>query len=199
MKNFIYELKNSYWWNILDDYRKNHIEEVVAKSVEYNKKFNLNITENKVCKAAYLHDISKGLNKESEIKFIINHNIKLDKYEKNSRSLFHAPISAYIAEKDFNINDNDILNAVRFHTVARKKMSLLDKLIYFSDFIAPHRKIEIASKIEEEHEKGLDYSLIVIVNEKIKVFLKLNKVIHPGIIKFRNKLLKKINLPNFTN
>ena len=42
--------------------------------------------------------------------------------------LLHGPVGAYIAESEFGITDEDMLNAIRFHTTGRVSMSRLEKL-----------------------------------------------------------------------
>lgn len=42
----------------------------------------------------------------------------------------HAPVSAYIAEKEFNVQDKEILSAIRWHTLGRLDMSDFEKLFF---------------------------------------------------------------------
>jgi predicted HD superfamily hydrolase involved in NAD metabolism len=189
MNEFINKVMKSVWWYKLDEFRKNHIIEVKNKSLEYNKKFNLNIDEKLVIQAAYLHDIGKGLHENEELEIIKKNNIFLDDIEKMNRALFHAPISEFISSSFFGITDKKVLNAIRYHTVAREEMTSLDKLIYFADFIAPDRKFEINKDIEPNYKLGLNKLIITITTAKIKFLLSTLKIIHPNIIKLRNKLL----------
>ena len=53
--------------------------------------------------------------------------------------ILHGPVGAWIAEHEFNITDEDILNAIRFHTTGRAGMSKLEKIIYIADMIEPNR------------------------------------------------------------
>lgn len=42
--------------------------------------------------------------------------------------LLHGPVGAYIAQSEFGITDEELLNAIRFHTTGRANMSRLEKL-----------------------------------------------------------------------
>jgi len=42
-------------------------------------------------------------------------------------------LGALVAQKDFGVNDTEILDAIRYHTTARAKMTTLDKIIYVAD------------------------------------------------------------------
>ncbi|GHV39033.1 hypothetical protein FACS189490_01960 [Clostridia bacterium] len=54
--------------------------------------------------------------------------------------LLHAPLAAKIAETEYGVTDADILAAIEFHTTGRKKMSLLEKIIYVADMTEPYRE-----------------------------------------------------------
>ena len=49
-------------------------------------------------------------------------------------------VGAYIARKEFDILDEDILNAIIWHTTGRPDMSLLEKIIFVADYIEPSRR-----------------------------------------------------------
>lgn len=51
-------------------------------------------------------------------------------------------LAAGNAIKDFGINDMDIINSIKYHTVGRKNMSMLEKIIYVSDFAEENRTHE---------------------------------------------------------
>ena len=40
---------------------------------------------------------------------------------------------------EYGIEDEDILNAIRWHTTGRPEMTKLDKIIYIADYIEPNR------------------------------------------------------------
>ena len=54
-------------------------------------------------------------------------------------NLSHGKIAAVIMRKDYGIEDEDILNAVAFHTTGRAGMSRLEKIIFLADAIEPGR------------------------------------------------------------
>ena len=54
--------------------------------------------------------------------------------------ILHGPVGAWIAEKEFGVTDEDILNAIRYHTTGRAEMCKLEKIIFIADMIEPNRK-----------------------------------------------------------
>ncbi|MBP5091112.1 MAG: HD domain-containing protein, partial [Bacilli bacterium] len=52
---------------------------------------------------------------------------------------YHQYVGAYIVEKIFEIKDEAILDAIRYHATGKKHMSPLGKIIYAADKIDPTR------------------------------------------------------------
>ena len=53
--------------------------------------------------------------------------------------LQHASKGAELAQAEYGIEDEEILNAIRWHTTGRPDMTMLDKIIYIADYIEPNR------------------------------------------------------------
>lgn len=68
-------------------------------------------------------------------------------WDKRVDNLKHANEGAELAKKIYNIDDVDILNAIRYHTTGREAMSMLEKIVYIADKIEPNRKFEGVEEI----------------------------------------------------
>ena len=60
-------------------------------------------------------------------------------FEINHPYLLHGKVGAYIAKTKFDIDDEEILQAITWHTTGRPNMSLLEKIIFVADYIEPAR------------------------------------------------------------
>ena len=56
--------------------------------------------------------------------------------------IYHAFAAAKALEKDYNIHDQDVLNAIRYHVWGRIGMSDIEKVVLISDSCEPNRKFE---------------------------------------------------------
>ncbi len=105
----------------------------------------------KVFKATALHDIAK-----CEPSF--------DKYKKQlkkegvfiPKAVIHAFVGAYIAEEEFEIKSKKVLNAIKYHTTAREKMTELDKIVYVADCIEKGRNYDGVEELRQKAKQGLD-------------------------------------------
>ena len=50
-----------------------------------------------------------------------------------SGAMLHGPVGAYVAKKQFGIKDEEILNAIRNHTIGRPGMSPMELCIFVAD------------------------------------------------------------------
>ena len=82
-------------------------------------------------------------------------------------NLAHGAIAADYMEEEFNIEDEDMLNAVRFHTTGRKGMSLLEKVIFLADAIEPNRKYPGVNDLRAMAEKNLDNACLMSLTRTI--------------------------------
>ena len=65
--------------------------------------------------------------------------IELNELEKKKNSLLHSKAGACLAYEKYGIKDKEILDAIKYHTTGKPDMSLIEKIIFVSDFIEPGR------------------------------------------------------------
>lgn len=125
ISNNLYQLDNnlSSVTNYLDDERLNHSIGTAVVGCRLARQHKVN--ENSVITACLLHDICK--------------NETNNKYNEYPKSIRHAFAAADLAQTAFGINDEDIINAIRYHPTARANMSKLEKIVYTADKIEDGR------------------------------------------------------------
>ncbi|MBP3209817.1 MAG: bis(5'-nucleosyl)-tetraphosphatase (symmetrical) YqeK [Oscillospiraceae bacterium] len=90
--------------------------------------------------AGLLHDCAKRWSNEEIIYQCEKRDIPLTEGERSAPAVIHAKLGAWMAENKYGVNDPEVLSAIAVHTTGKPGMSLLDKIIYVSDFIEPGRK-----------------------------------------------------------
>lgn len=90
--------------------------------------------------AGLLHDCAKCISDDEKLSICKKHKIPVTESEQKAPFLLHAKVGAYLAQNEYGIEDQDILNAITYHTTGRENMSLLEKIIFVADYIEPGRK-----------------------------------------------------------
>lgn len=106
--------------------------------------------------AGLLHDCAKHLSDSELIEAATNHGETLGEQElKYPNNLLHSKVGSFRAREVYGIDDSEILSSIYYHTTAKPDMSLLEKIIYVSDFIEPGRKIDMEPSLDKLRELAL--------------------------------------------
>lgn len=89
--------------------------------------------------AGLLHDCAKCLSHEEKIEICEKNGIEMTEVEKRNPFLLHAKAGCFLARTEYEVEDQDILNAILNHTTGRPDMSLLEKIVFIADYIEPGR------------------------------------------------------------
>lgn len=89
--------------------------------------------------AGLLHDCAKCIPNEEKLALCKKYGIPVSKFELDSPYLLHAKLGAFLAQKEYDITDAEIIHAIEVHTTGAPDMSLLDKIIFVADYIEPNR------------------------------------------------------------
>ncbi len=142
--------------------------------------------------AGLVHDCARELERTQLLSCIEKEGIAADKLTLEVKELMHGPAAVHICRKVFGIEDEEILNAVRYHTTGRENMSLLEKIIYLSDFIEPSRSFDGVEELRKLAGEDLDKSLLLAFNSSIEYIISKNGLIHMDTVLSRNFILNRI-------
>lgn len=107
--------------------------------------------------AALLHDITKNLPTEKQLKICEEFGIITEDADIAAPKLFHAKTGSLLAERDFSgYTDGEIISAVRWHTTGRADMSLFDMLIYLADYIEDTRTFPDCIALRKMFYEGIE-------------------------------------------
>ncbi len=108
--------------------------------------------------AAILHDVTKKENLEVQLRLCKKYGIIPDNVEGKDTKLLHSITGAAIARYEFGCEE-DICDAIRWHTTGRAGMTLLEKIIYLADYIEPTRNFPGVEKLREISYTDIDNAL----------------------------------------
>ena len=116
--------------------------------------------------SALLHDVSTLLKWEDMLLYATDNNWELCSAEMSHPFLLHQRISEVIAREDFDIIDEDVLNAIAFHTTLRENSTKYEMVLFVAD------KLEWSPGGEPPYYKqmmeGLNVSLEAACYEYVK-------------------------------
>lgn len=89
--------------------------------------------------AGLLHDCAKNIPEDELLEKCFIQNLELSEYEKRIPGILHAPYGAYLAKETYQITQEDILSAIRNHTLGKPDMSLLEQIVFLADYLETER------------------------------------------------------------
>lgn len=156
--------------------RFRHTQGVAEEAVKMARRYGADTKKAYI--AGLLHDCAKCIPTDEKLKYCKKYKVELDNILKQNPDLTHSFLGAKIAQKKYGIDDEDILNAIAYHTTGRADMSLLEKIIYIADFIEPNRKaFEGLDDIRRLAYIDIDKTMTAILQRTIEY--NKNKAIHP--------------------
>lgn len=118
--------------------------------------------------AGLLHDCAKGFSTKDKLLKAEKHNLPISDYERTNPDMLHGKLGAYYAKAKYEVDDEDILNAITYHTTGRPDMSLLEKIIFVADYIEPNRKeLPNISQIRYEAYHDIDRCVLHILKDTL--------------------------------
>lgn len=119
--------------------------------------------------AGYLHDCAKHLSGEELLKICKKNDLPTSETEvKNPGSLLHGKVGAFLAKEKYGVEDAEILSAICYHTTGHPGMTLLEKIIFLSDYMEPGRdKAPNLSLIRELIYKDIDKALLKVLEDTL--------------------------------
>lgn len=177
----------------LSEEKYRHSLGTMYSAKELATRFSLNPEKAEI--AGLLHDCAKCFDTEKQMDLAKSSFTELLDNEFINKKTIHAPVGAYVASKEFGVNDPEILSAIRWHTLGKIKMSDLEKAIFIADKIEHEtRKPKIRQKILAALDAGsLDGAMLACYKLTIKSLLKRNMPISTKTADIYNFYLSKIN------
>ena len=119
--------------------------------------------------AGLLHDCAKCLTDEKQLKICDKNGLSVSAVERRNPYLLHGKVGAFLAKTKYEIEDQQILDAIEWHTTGRPQMAELEKIIFIADYIEPGRttapNLAVIRKMAFE---DLDQALIKILEDTLQ-------------------------------
>lgn len=152
--------------------RYQHSLNVADTSAELARIFG--VDESAAYLAGLLHDSCKDEPEQQQLQRMLDSAIIWDEKALAQPALWHSMSGSVYIRHELNITDEDMINAVRYHTTARAGMSRLEKIVYLADLTSADRSYPdvqtaraiVASSLEKAMLYALQYSIGDLITHK---------------------------------
>ena len=141
----------------MSDKRRLHTEGVIKVAEQLATRYGAD--KNKAVFASKCHDLFRG-KEVSELNALIEQYGLPEKYF-NNPNLAHGKLAAAFLEKDLGVDDQEIIDAVSYHTTGRAGMSILEKIVFIADATEPGRDYPGVDEIRKAVESDIDRACLM--------------------------------------
>jgi len=167
----------------------------VADTAEHLAKTH-NLDPERTRLAALIHDAAREMKKDKYLRVAEEWNIPYGDFERENPKLLHGPVAAELSRRELGVEDGEILDAVREHTVGRAEMGDISLALYLADKIEPERDYPSMEKIREMAENDLRAATTEALRTAIAFGEMRGKTVHPASREALNWLDESDGRPN---
>lgn len=175
----------------LSPYRYTHSMNVAKKARELAVHYG--VDADKAYLAGVLHDITKETDYDLQEKYIIKSGHCITPLEKNNKKVYHQISGMAFVQQELGINDEQILNGIRFHTTGCENMSIFEMIIYLADLTSEERNYPDVDKMRKLTDTSLLEAMHYALSFVIKDLVNKSCTIHPDTIFCYNWVMEQKN------
>lgn len=117
--------------------------------------------------AGLLHDVMKEELPEKQKQYVMESGLSPDPAEVASKSLWHGIAGGYYVREKLKIDDDEVISAIRYHTVGCARMTLLEKIVYLGDMVSADRNYKDVEKMRDYCYKDINVAMSVALGYQI--------------------------------
>ena len=171
----------------LTDWRFRHSVNVAREAVRLAARYGGDPDQAEL--AGLLHDVTKDMSKKEQLDLMARWGLTFSVYEEHAPKLWHAVTGAIYVQRVLRVDDEDIRNAIRYHTTGRAGMSLLEKIIYVADCTSEDRDYKGVDKIRKAADSSLEAAMEEALASSLQDRLDDRTPMHPDTVGAYNELL----------
>lgn len=136
--------------------------------------------------AGLIHDCAKELSRPVQLVYAMRAEWGFDLSQLPFPFLYHGPAGSVFARHRFGIEDPDILKAVSLHILGMPDMSMLEKIVFVSDYMEPNRRFHWREEIEKAAFQSLEEAMVLGCKITTDYLTSSGARIHPNMLSTRD-------------
>lgn len=185
MNNYNIEKIKNDLKNNLSQFRYEHSIRVAESARSLAEHYNINAEKAYI--AGLVHDIAKEFSSEENEKWVEKYKLPKELLAPKFKDIIHADIGAVVVKELYGFDD-EICNAIKYHTVGNISMSLFDKVIFVADIIGRKISNPQIDEIREFAYQDIDKAIKQILINQKKMLESSGKNFHPNALELLNSL-----------
>lgn len=150
-----------------------HCLRVAYCALKLNSDLKLGLDTDKILAAGLLHDCAK------RVRHVDDPSIPTDS---ENTPVYHQFAGSVVARKEFGIKDDEVLEAIKYHTTAKPNMTDLDKLIFCADMLEEDRDFEGVDELRDIISQDLHQGFVACMEHQYAYLVNRGGDIYPTTV-----------------
>ena len=170
---------------------RRHIHRVQRVALELARQHK--VDEGKVRLGALAHDIARAMKGDQLLQKAQELGIAVHPVEAQVPVLLHGPVGAELLKRMDGLDDQEIYDAVYWHSVAHKDLGATGKVVFLADKLDPQKgsRYPFLDELRDIAMKSLDKAVYEFLNRELISLLQQGSVVHPASVEARNELVQQ--------
>ena len=166
-----------------------HVEQVRRHTAALARSHGLDVDRAEL--AAESHDVCRIVKAEELLAMARGFGIPVTPIDEAFPVFLHGPVGAEVLKRDFGLDDEEALDAIRYHTRGRAGMTPLEQAVFLADKLDPSKvaRYPFLPEVEAAAHRDLDEGMLLFIDRQAAAFLENGDLVHPGMIDARNDAL----------
>lgn len=157
--------------------RFRHVQSTIETAADLA--FQHRVDTDKAKFSALSHDLFRQLNDRQLLAMAKYYDLAYGEEEAGRPVLLHGPLAAVYLKRKLCIDDDDIFEAVAFHTTGKMGMGSLAKILYIADAVEPTRDYPQREYFLQQAYMDLDKACLLILSDQQNYFPAKGYSLHP--------------------
>lgn len=176
---------------LLPEKRLRHTFGVAKTATEMAKQFGAD--PQKAYLAGLAHDLLKYLTPFEQLQWVKKSGIIFDNAFYKHPQIWHGFAAAVWIKEEYRIADEEILDAVRYHTTGRAGMGVLEKIVFTADMTEPNRSYADVDLVRTLAQNNLDQAVLYVLHYSVRKLLLNHQAINRFTWEAYNELSMKLD------
>ncbi|MCI0865006.1 MAG: bis(5'-nucleosyl)-tetraphosphatase (symmetrical) YqeK [Chloroflexi bacterium] len=137
------------------------------------------------------HDVARAMPNQELLRHAAEFNLPVTLVERQMPVMLHGPVGAEILQREDGLTEEDLYQAVYWHTTGHPSLDRLGKVVFLADKLDPLKisRYPYLPFLRELALEDLDRAILEFLSRETVARATTNEMIHPATVETRNHLL----------
>ena len=150
-----------------------------------------NVDQDRAALGMLAHDVARAMPNQELLRHAAEFDLPVTLVERRMPVMLHGPVGAEILRREDGLTEEDLYQAVYWHTTGHPSLDRLGKVVFLADKLDPLKisRYPYLPFLRELALEDLDRAILEFLSRETVARATTNEMVHPATVETRNHLL----------